>query len=296
MNTVDFILYTMTKIKLLVASTLLFAVSSISQDNIRAFDGTRIINGHSAEQIGKKVLEFRVEHRFGDLAGSQGGVQSMFGLDNSSDIRLAFEYGITDKMMVGFGRSKGAGTPYRSLLDGFFKYSLLQQKEEGSPLSLTLLGTSAYSYMKASEDIALVSHFPKAAHRFAYSAQAIASKKIGSSFSLALMPTMVHRNYVAADDVNTLFAMGGAFRWSITENLGFITEYYHALASSDLRSNKKNSLSVAFEWLTFGHNFTIYLSNARGFGETQFIADTQEDWLKGQFRLGFCIGRKFEWE
>jgi hypothetical protein len=41
----------------------------------------------------------------------------LFGLDNSADIRIAFEYGITDKMMIGLGRSKGTGSPYKSLID-----------------------------------------------------------------------------------------------------------------------------------------------------------------------------------
>ena len=39
------------------------------------FKATRIINGHSTETLNKGELEFRVEHRFGDFAGSNGGVQ-----------------------------------------------------------------------------------------------------------------------------------------------------------------------------------------------------------------------------
>jgi hypothetical protein len=36
------------------------------------FESTRIINGHSTETLRKGVLEFRVEHRFGDIAGADG--------------------------------------------------------------------------------------------------------------------------------------------------------------------------------------------------------------------------------
>ena len=46
------------------------------------FQSTRIINGHSVENLRKGVLEFRVEHRFGDIAGDQGAVQSKIGFDN----------------------------------------------------------------------------------------------------------------------------------------------------------------------------------------------------------------------
>jgi hypothetical protein len=47
------------------------------------------------------------------------------------------------------------------------------------------------------------------------------------------------------------------------------------------------------EWFTFGHNFTVNFTNSGGLGETQFIPYTTENWLKGQFRFGFCVARKF---
>ena len=110
------------------------------------------------------------------------------------------------------------------------------------------------------------------------------------------MPTLVHRNYVAADDVNTLFALGGALRIGLTSKMAILLEYFQTFADPSYRGANTNSLGIAFEWITFGHNFTINLTNSGGFGDVQFITYTYEDWLKGQFRLGFCIGRKFEKE
>lgn len=262
------------------------------------FQSTRIINGHSVENLRKGVLEFRVEHHFGDLAGSKGGVQNMFGLDDAADIRLAFEYGLTDNLMIGLGRSKGNGQPYRSLIDGFAKYRILRQKPngQGMPISLSALGTMSYSYAKKSSDIYSVANYPKTAYRFAYCAQLNIARKFGKLFSVAVMPILVHRNYVQQSDENTLFSLGGALRWSVTKRMGLIVEYYQVLADDEIRTQNYNSFSVAMEWMTFGHNFTVYLTNARGFGETQFITNTYDNWLKGQFRIGFCIGRKFERE
>lgn len=260
------------------------------------FYSTRIINGHSVETLRKGVLEFRVEHRFGDIAGSDGGIQTMYGFDNSSDIRLAFEYGFTDKLMAGFGRSKGTGAPYRSLLDGFVKYKVLVQQKVGVPFSLTANASTSYSYMKASSDSSQVNSFPKWQHRMAYSLQLNFSRKFSDRISIAIIPSLVHRNYVAQDDVNTMFALGGAMRIGLTSTTALLLEYYHGFTDDDFRSGYKNSLGIAFEIITFGHNFTINLTNSKGFGETQFIPYTYSDWLKGQFRLGFCIGRKFERE
>ncbi len=257
-----------------------------------SFKATRIINGHAAQTLNKGELEFRIEHRFGDLAGSNGGVHQWFGLDNSSDIRIALEYGITDKLMIGVGRSKGTGRPYRSLLDGLAKYQLMDEKT-GAPLSLTLMGMTTYTYMKASPNIYDVAHFPKQEHRFAYATQLTISRQITKRLSACLMPAFVYRNYVPADDVNALFALGGALKFGVFKQMGLIVEYYHAFHDSDLRTQNTQSLGVGVEWITFGHTFTVNLTNSRGFGETQFIPYTYEDWLKGQFRLGFTITRIF---
>jgi Membrane bound beta barrel domain (DUF5777) len=192
-------------------------------EKIELFHGTRIINAHSVENLRKGVLEFRVEHRFGDLAGSNGGAQTWFGMDNSSDIRLAFEYGLTNNLMIGVGRSKGNGNPYRSLIDGFAKYYILHQSEN-MPFSLSGLGTMSYSYAKASSDIYSVSNYPKQIHRMAYSAQLIIARKFHDRLSLALLPTLVHRNYVKQDDVNTLFSLGGAARIGINSKMGVLIE------------------------------------------------------------------------
>ncbi|MFN5911645.1 MAG: DUF5777 family beta-barrel protein, partial [Bacteroidota bacterium] len=261
----------------------------VEKENVEStFHSTRVINGHSIETLRKGVLEFRVEHRFGDLAGADGGAQSMFGLDNSSDIRIALEYGVSDKFMLGFGRSKGTGNPYRSLLDGFAKYRVLEQQVDGFPFSLAMIGSTFFTYMEASDDESQVAHFPKWEHRLAYSLQLNIARKFGDRFSLAFMPTMVHRNYVPLNDANTTLAMGGALRCGITATTALLVEYYHVFSDSDIRQNYKNSLGLAFEWITFGHNFTVHLTNSKGFGEVQFIPYTFEDWLKGQFRVGFC--------
>lgn len=272
-----------------------FATEINDADDIitETFHSTRIINGHSTETLGKGFLEFRVEHKFGDIGGTDGGVQSLFGLDNSADIRIAFEYGLTDQMMIGLGRSKGTGAPYRSLIDGFYKYRFMSQKKGSMPLSAAVVGTATYSYMTASSDPSQVAYFPEWTHRLAYSVQLNIARKFHERFSMALIPTYVHRNYVAADDVNSLFALGAGARIGLSSKMAILLEYYYPIADQALRTTNTEALSIAFEWVTFGHNFSVYLTNAKGFGETQFIPYTHEDWLKGQFRLGFCIGRKY---
>lgn len=257
------------------------------------FSSTRVINGHSTETLEKNMMEFRIEHRFGDVAGTAGGIQTMFGFDNVADIRLAFEYGITDNILVGIGRSKGTGAPYRSLIDGFAKYRLLRQKQDGMPISMSIQAGTAFTYMKKLEDLTQVASFPEWQHRFGYFAQLSIAKKFGKRIGLLIAPTYVHRNYVASNDVNALFSVGSAAKFGITPTMAFIVEYYHSFSNAQGRSENQNSLGVAVEFETFGHNFTVNLTNSRGFGETQFIPYTYSKWGEGQFRLGFTVGRKY---
>jgi hypothetical protein len=268
-----------------------------AEEEPKTFASTRIVSGHSIETLEKGIMDFRIEHRFGDIAGSNGGFQNMFGFDMLSDMRIALEYGITDNIMIGFGRCKGTGVPYRSLLDGFAKYRFLTQKKNEMPISMALIAGSSFTYMKASTDLSQVNSFPKVAHRFAYFTQLNVARHFGEKASLALMPTYVHRNYVAADDVNDLFALGGAFRVKLTSRFAIVGEYYQTFSDKDFRqTGYKNSLGIALEWFTFGHSFTINLTNAAGLGETQFIPYTFESWGSGQFRFGFSVSRKFSYE
>ena len=259
------------------------------------FYTSRIINGHSNEVLEKNKLEFRVEHKFGDMFGSAGGVDQFFGLDNSADIRIAFEYGITDFAMVGLGRCKGAG-PYRGIIDGFVKSRIISQMDDESiPLSLTFVGSGILSYVRASTDLSSITSYPDFSHRLAYAGQFIATRNFKDKLSLAVMPTYVHRNLVLFDDQNMLFSLGGAFNYRINDKFGVLMEYYHNFDGEGLRTDYFNSLSGALEWKTFGHVFSIYLSNARGFTEQQFIPYTTSQWREGQFRLGFAIVRTFEY-
>ena len=259
------------------------------------FSSTRIINGHSIASLPKGTYEMRIEHRFGDFSGTNGGYQNMFGFDYLSDMRIAIEYGVNDKFMLGLGRSKGTGAPYRSLLDGFLKFKVLEQKKGSMPLSMTVISGSSLTYMKNSILQSDVSFFPKASHRLAYFTQLNLAKHFGERFSLALIPTLLHRNYVTQNDQNTLFAFGSAFRLKISSRFAILAEYYHVFHNKQFRPSSfyKNSLGLALEWFTFGHNFTVNFTNSGGLGETQFIPYTTENWLKGQFRFGFCVARKF---
>jgi hypothetical protein len=278
---------------------LVFNTSLLAQDTTyvsKIFSTVHIINGHSTETLEARTWRYVIAHRFGDMAGEAGGIQSFYGLDNAADIRFGFEMGITDNLMIAIGRLKGAGNPFRSILEGTAKYRFLTQRVDNKiPVSASLATTMFGSYMEASSDPASVTSFPEFAHRLAYGTQLSIARKFHDRFSAALMPTFVYRNLVDEFDQNALFSLGGAASVMLTNKLGIVAEYFHNFDNEQRSSLFKNSLSFGLEWITFGHNFTINVTNARGFGEMQYIALNQSDWLQGQFRLGFTITRTFNY-
>src|SRR5690606_36249756 len=134
------------------------AMAADSTDGLReevegTFKTTRIINSQSTETIHKHELDFKVDHRFGDIAGASGGAKSFLGLDNSIDIRTGFEYGITVHLNVGMARAKGA-TRVSQLYEANMKYRLLTQTvDDKMSLSVTLYGSMVIPGVQADREI-----------------------------------------------------------------------------------------------------------------------------------------------
>ena len=84
------------------------------------FKSTRIINGHSVENLPANVLDVRISHRFGPLSN---GLYQFFGLDYSPfNVRIGFDYGITNNFMIGVGHNA-----WQKTYDAFFKIKILRQ-------------------------------------------------------------------------------------------------------------------------------------------------------------------------
>ena len=261
------------------------------------FNSFKIINAHSTKTLKKREFRYIIEHRFGDIAGDLGGAQTGFGFDNAADIRFGFDFGLTDKWMLGISRLKGARQPYKSLIEANTKYLLLQQtKDQSVPLSMAITGSAYYTYQKAVGSMDMITSFPKQIHRLSYASQLVLTRKMQERLSLAVLPTFVYRNLVLPDDNNALFSVGAAANIKLTKSLGLIAEYFYGIANTDERNERNtNSLAFALEWNTNGHTFHFNFTNSRGMGELQYIANTRSNWADGEFRFGFGISRTFKY-
>lgn len=267
---------------------------------IATFKSTRIIQGHSIETLKKHELDFRVDHRFGDIGGAYGGGKTAFGLDNSTDIRIAFEYGVTDRLMAGLSRSKGSGG-VTQLYEALAKYQLITQTtDDHVPVTITLFGNAVASGATSSTVKSDAAWFDKFSDRLSYTGQVIIGRKFNRRLSLAVLPTLIHRNRVTYMDENDVFALGAGGRLKFSNRMALLVEYYYPFRSQETKDYFKNKgrelynpLSVGLEIETGGHVFHINFTNSTAILENQFIPETTTSWLQGQFRWGFNISRRF---
>ena len=261
---------------------------------IATFKTTRIINAHSSETVKANTLDVRITHRFGDIAGGTGGYHRLYGFDNVADVRISFEYGITDDLTVALGRSKGAHR--RELWDGFIKYRLLTQtKDNRIPVSVVVFLNEVITSAVRSSDSTSETWMPKFAHRISYTSELIIARKFNEFFSLQVMPVYSHRNFVASDDVNGIFGLGIGGRLKFTKRFGIIADYYYLLPHNRVVNSRTyyDPLSIGFEIETGGHVFHINFTNSEGILENEYLPYTKSLWSKGEFRFGFNISRVF---
>jgi hypothetical protein len=250
-----------------------------SELTMGTFHGTRLINGHSIETKHKGSLEFIITHRFGRL--NSGGYE-LWGLDASS-IRIGLEYGITDRLGVGIGRSS-----FDKTFDYYAKYKLLRQSKE-VPVTISALATASFKASMREE-------FPtlNTGDKMSYVAQMLIARKFSSKVSFQIMPSFLHQKTVDKDTVvNNLLSLGMGGRVKITRSMAVIGEYY--LRLNEKKDNPYNdSIGLGIEFDTGGHVFQLVFTNSIGMVERHFMGETRGDFFEGDVHFGFNITRTFQ--
>lgn len=249
-----------------------------------AFKTNRVVNGHSIENTARGVLDFKISHRFSPVSN---GFYDIFGLDGAS-IRIGLDYGITDRLMVGAGRSSK-----EKIYDAFAKYKILRQSsgKRQMPVSLSYLVDAQIKTVK----------FPNPdrdnlfASRLYYTHQVLIARKFSEGLTLQLMPTLVHRNLVETkSEKNDVLALGFAGRVKLTKRVTLNAEYYYVLPDQ-LAAQYVNVLSLGFDIETGGHVFQLHFTNSADMTYKGFITETTEGWFDNPtgVRFGFNIARVF---
>jgi hypothetical protein len=247
------------------------------------FKATQLVNLPTVESPGKKSLQFMIMHRFGKL---NGGSYELFGLDNAS-IRFGFDYGITDKLAVGLGRSSEDKT-----FDGSLKYKLLQQTTGLIPVSVSLYGLVT-NYTQRYTD----KPYLDARYRTSYTTQVIIARKFSRNLSLEVVPAWMHFNLVpTARDKSDVFAVSMGGRMKFTKRMSVTAEYNYLLPDQVVTTSVKSSMSLGVDIETGGHVFQLVFTNASGMVGPYYLAKTSGTWGKGDIFFGFNVTRAFNFK
>lgn len=244
------------------------------------FKSTRVVNGQSIENVGTGIMDFRISHRFGAI--SQGSY-NLFGLDQAT-MRIGLDYGITNRLMIGVGRST-----YEKQYDGFLKYKIIQQQdgERYIPFGISYVASSIYKTLKDPS----TSYVPYASDRFSFAHQILIASKINDFVSVQLTPTLVHYNLVENNTIpNDFKSIGISSRIRLSKRVNVTSEYFHRI---DKLAGYYNPLSLGIDIETGGHVFQLHVSNSNGMTERTFINETTGSWAKGDLCFGFNITRAF---
>jgi opacity protein-like surface antigen len=255
------------------------------------FKAIYIVNMQTVEGEGKGVLNFEIQHRFGEISGPTGGSYNLYGLDNAT-LRLGFDYGINDRLTVGIGRSS-----YLKTFDGYLKYKVLRQTEDNKmPISVSAVGFASVYTQKSPDD-----SFLNIGYRTSYSAQLLIARKFSRNVSIQLAPTYLHYNLVATkQDKNDVFAIGAGARVKFTRRMSIEAEYNYLPDGQVVSQKTHNSFSLGWGIETGGHVFQLVFSNSQSMNQTQYVAQSIHgvdqntgDWGAGNIYFGFNISRAF---
>ncbi|MDB2606227.1 DUF5777 family beta-barrel protein [Zobellia sp.] len=236
------------------------------QYTLATFKFSRIAFGHSIETRKKGMLDVFVANRFWNTPADRS---QSFVADHLSS-RFALEYGISDRLLLGFG-----GTTFDGLFDGFLKYKLVRQRNDkkGSPLSISFLQSA--SYFSEAQVLPIIQD--DLSDRLSFTSQLLIAKKITHNFSLQATPTFVHRGLVfSEEDPQNHFAIGFGGRYKMGNHVSVVSEYYYT--TNPIKSfDTYSPFAIGVNWELGDVMLQFMLTNAVRMVEDSFITQTRNN-------------------
>ena len=240
------------------------------------FKATRIVNAQSIEMPKPRILEFVILHRFGSMAN---GAYDLFGMDEAV-IRFDLEYGFSDRLSIGIGRSS-----LNKTYDIFSKLKIVDQRtgHRSFPISLVLFTKMEIETIMKDMDMQ---------DRYTYDVQFLLAKKLNRSLSLQLMPTFIHRNLVEThNDHHDLISLGIGGRIKMTRRTSINYDTFFPIGKRG--ETYKQGWGIGYDIETGGHVFQLMVTNARGSFESEYVENASGAFEDLNLYLGFNISRAF---
>ncbi len=241
------------------------------------FETINLIDNATTVNLYKGGLNLEIMHRFSEIKE----ISDLFGIYGSANTRLAMNYGITDRIMAGFGTTRD----YK-LQDFEWKVALLTQTRSNSmPVSLSYYGNMVID--ARSEDNFGPEETYNFSHRMSYLTQVIASHKAGP-VSMQVAPCFAWFNGVQNGYNNMNLGLSFGVRAQVLWTHSIIVEYDQPLTQHEAMETKPN-LSFGVEIGTSTHSFRVFAANYSSIvKQYNMFYNTNDPWA-GDFRFGFNI-------
>jgi hypothetical protein len=246
------------------------------------FHAPRHINLATVEPLENKTFHLGIMHTFGTV---DGGLESLFGLDNGANIQIVLEYGLSERLSLGASRSSRDKVYY-----AFGRYHLLRQMQDNSmPLSLSVMAgagviTGNYDFLGAAE--------PDFSDRQVYSAQVMLARKFSDKFSFQVTPMLaVFSNPLSIYSIQSRedwyggLGLSGKIRLSPKTSLTL-------QGIPGLHASAETNYGLGVDIEAGGHVFQLYLVTSQMLNEPYLLAGDNGQPLDG-FRFGFNVNRVF---
>lgn len=256
---------------------------TITDEPVEVFLTMSLITMATSSNLQQNNMNSTIMHNFGLVSS---GLEEFWGLDQGAAVRLGFDYGITDRLSIGIGR-----TSREDNVDLRFKYTLLQQmKSDKIPVEVSLKGDLGINTQQE--------------RRFDFSNQdrlnmfgsIMVARRFSDALSLQVAPMISHFNTVVIETTDqnpkhTHFgtSIGGEYRISLKHSVSF--EYFARLGETT--KGTKNPMAISWQIDTGGHVFQMFFMNGNWFTEQHLLARTKDDFFTRDFRLGFNVNRVF---
>lgn len=266
---------------------------AFSQDTIKdtpvrsAFESGILIDNQTGFIPTAKTLELLIQHRFGAM---DNGLEDLFGIYSSANIRIGFNYSLRDNLMIGYGLTR------KNMYNDFqVKWTALKQTKKNTiPVFVTLYGNMAIDG-RADEQFGDDYKF---GNRFSYFSQLIIGRRFNSNFSLQAHTSFTHYNKMIATMDHDKIGVGFNGRIKFSPQSSFIFQYdiplkIESISEQNEYPESKSNFGIGYEVSTSTHAFQVYITSANSILLQDNYMFNQNDWTDGtkSLMIGFTITR-----
>ncbi len=262
----------------------LWSTSIFAQDEAvyPPFETLTLIDNHTTLNPYKGSMNIEIQHRFAPIST----ISDLFGIYGSANTRMAINYGVTDKIMLGFGTTRK-----NSVQDLEWKVSLLQQTESNKmPVSVSYVGNAVLN-ASSSTNFGPPSEF-KFAHRMSYMNQVIISRKFGEKIGVQVAPTFIWLNAVEQGFNNANFSIYSGLRAQVLGFHAIILEYEQPLNTAENVDIYPN-LAFGVEIGTSTHSFRVFVANYNALVKNYDVIYNTNNPFSLDYQFGFNISIRF---